>query len=102
NYRKSAIGSDRMSRPSATLCREPRIALIKHLHFQYVNCGLWSAYMVREESMRRETKMRSEFDRVELPTGPIYSFVPARGGSRAGAVAEQLSRTLTEVSGLSV
>jgi hypothetical protein len=58
--------------------------------------------MVREESMRRETKMRSEFDRVELPTGPIYSFVPARGGSRAGAVAEQLSRTLTEVSGLSV
>jgi hypothetical protein len=52
--------------------------------------------------MRRETKMRSELDRVELPLGPIYSFVPARGGSRAGAVAEQLSRTLTEVSGLSV
>jgi hypothetical protein len=58
--------------------------------------------MVREECMRRETKIRSEFDRVELPLGPIYSFVPARGGSRAGAVAEQLSRTLTEVSGSSV
>ncbi len=52
--------------------------------------------------MRRETKMRSELDRVELPRGPIYSFVPARGGSRAGAVAEELSRTLTEVSGSSV
>src|SRR5271163_784494 len=52
--------------------------------------------------MRRETKFRSEFDRVELPLGPIYSFVPARGGSRAGAVAEQLSRTLSEGSGLSV
>jgi hypothetical protein len=46
--------------------------------------------------------MHSELDRVELPLGPIYSFVPARGGSRAGVVAEQLSRTLTEVSGSSV
>jgi len=52
--------------------------------------------------MRRETKMRSELDRVELPLGPIYSFVPARGGSRAGAVAEQLSRTLSHLSGFSV
>jgi hypothetical protein len=52
--------------------------------------------------MRPDTQIRSEFDRVELPLGPIYSFVPARGGSRAGAVAEQLSRTLSEVSGLSV
>jgi hypothetical protein len=52
--------------------------------------------------MRRETRICSGLDRVELPLGPIYSFVPARGGSRAGAVAEQLSRTLTEVSGLSV
>lgn len=52
--------------------------------------------------MRRETRICSELDRVELPLGPIYSFVPARGGSRAGVVAEQLSRTLTEVSGLSV
>jgi hypothetical protein len=52
--------------------------------------------------MRRETRNFSELDRVELPLGPIYSFVPARGGSRAGVVAEQLSRTMTEVSGLSV
>jgi hypothetical protein len=52
--------------------------------------------------MRRETKIRSGLDRVELPLGPIYSFVPARGGSRAGVVAEQLSRTLTEVTGSSV
>ncbi len=52
--------------------------------------------------MRRETRICSELDRVELPLGPIYSFVPARGGSRAGVVAEQLSRTLTEASGLSV
>lgn len=52
--------------------------------------------------MRRETRNFSELDRVELSRGPIYSFVPARGGSRAGAVAEQLSRTMTEVSGLSV
>ena len=52
--------------------------------------------------MRPDTQIRSGLDRVELPLGPIYSFVPARGGSRAGAVAEQLSRTLTEVSGLSV
>jgi hypothetical protein len=55
-----------------------------------------------EESMRRELKIRSEFDRLELPVGPIYSFVPARGGSRAGAVAEQLSRTLSEVPGFNV
>jgi hypothetical protein len=52
--------------------------------------------------MRRETKIRSEHDRVELSTGPIYSFVPARGGSRAGAIAEQLSRTMAEVPGFSV
>ncbi len=52
--------------------------------------------------MRREAKIRSEHDRVDLPLGPIYSFVPARGGSRAGAVAEQLSRTLSVVPGFSV
>ena len=52
--------------------------------------------------MRRELKIRSKFDQVELAVGPIYSFMPARGGSRAGAVAEQLSRTLSEVPGLSV
>jgi hypothetical protein len=52
--------------------------------------------------MRRESKVRSELDRVELPLGPIYSFVPAHGGCRAGAVAEQLSRTLSKVPGFSV
>jgi len=34
--------------------------------------------------------------------GPIYSFVPAHGASRAGAVAEHLSRTLAEGFGRSV
>ena len=34
--------------------------------------------------------------------GSIFSFVPAHGGSRAGAVAEQLSRTLAEGFGLAV
>ena len=52
--------------------------------------------------MRAELNFRSEMDQVELPSGPIYSFVPAHGGSRAGAVAEQLSRTLSEVPGFSV
>jgi hypothetical protein len=46
--------------------------------------------------------MRSDQNQMELPVGPIYSFVPARGGSRAGEVAEQLSRTLAEVPGFSV
>lgn len=46
--------------------------------------------------------MRSGQNQIELPVGPIYSFVPARGGSRAGEVAEQLSRTLAEVPGFSV
>ncbi|MGA3187547.1 MAG: hypothetical protein ABSF22_10595 [Bryobacteraceae bacterium] len=52
--------------------------------------------------MRRESKVRTEFDRMELSTGPIYSFMPATGGSRAGAVSELLSRTLAEVPGFSV
>jgi Flp pilus assembly CpaE family ATPase len=34
--------------------------------------------------------------------GSIFSFVPAHGGSRAGAVAEQLSRTLAEGPGSAV
>lgn len=34
--------------------------------------------------------------------GSILSFVPARGDSKAGAVAQQLSRTLAEGSGVSV
>src|SRR5258706_13004612 len=53
-------------------------------------------------SMRRDLKDYAENDRVELSIGPIYSFLPAHGGSRAGAVAEQLSRTLSEVPGLPV
>jgi hypothetical protein len=52
--------------------------------------------------MRRVSKVHSELDRVGLPLGPIYTFLPAHGGSRACAVAEQLSRTLSEVPGLSV
>lgn len=52
--------------------------------------------------MRRDSKLGSDRGRVELPLGPIYSFLPAHGGSRAGSVAEQLSRTLTDVSGFSV
>jgi hypothetical protein len=52
--------------------------------------------------MLRETQIRSELGRVELPLGPIYSFVPARGGSRAGEVAEQLGRTMAQVPGFSV
>jgi hypothetical protein len=39
---------------------------------------------------------------MELSLGSIYSFLPAHGGSRAGAVAEQLSRTLAEVPGFPV
>lgn len=52
--------------------------------------------------MRREAKFYSEPERVELPRGPIYSFIPAHGGSRAGAITEALSRTLAEVPGFSV
>src|SRR5712664_4589216 len=52
--------------------------------------------------MRRQLRDYAERDRVELSLGPIYSFLPAHGGSRAGAVAEQLSRTLAEVPGFSV
>lgn len=51
--------------------------------------------------MLQETKMNSEMERVGLPLGPIYSFVPARGGSRASAIAEQLSRTLSGGPGFS-
>lgn len=37
-----------------------------------------------------------------LPPGSIFSFVPAHGGCRAGAVAQQVSRALTEGLGISV
>jgi len=52
--------------------------------------------------MQRDVNFRSELSRVELSHGPIYSFMPAHGGSRAGMVAERLSRTLSEVPGFSV
>ncbi len=52
--------------------------------------------------MRHEITAYSGQNRLELPVGPIYSFLPAHGGSRAGAVAEQLSRTLSEVPGFPV
>jgi hypothetical protein len=52
--------------------------------------------------MRRESNIQTGLDRMELPLGPIYSFLPAHGGSRAGAVSEQLSRTLAEVPGFSL
>jgi hypothetical protein len=58
--------------------------------------------MIEEEIMRRESKVREDLVDVELPAGPVYSFLPAHGGSRAGAVAEQLSRALSEVPGFSV
>ena len=37
-----------------------------------------------------------------IPLGPIYSFLPAHGGSRTDAVSAQLSRDLSEVPGFSV
>lgn len=52
--------------------------------------------------MRRENNLHSDVDRVEPPLNPIYSFVPAHGQSRAGAVAEQVSRALAEAYGNSV
>lgn len=58
----------------------------------------------------RESEVRSEVLQgtrrahaiLERASGTIVSFVPAHGDSRAGAVAEQLSRTLTEGLGVSV
>src|SRR5665213_2032754 len=92
-----------MSRGVATLCRHPKIAPGRRCSFFAPgNCGGSRAYKACEESMRRESKVRSELGRVELPLGPIYSFVPAHGGCRAGAVAEQLSRALSKVPGFSV
>jgi hypothetical protein len=39
---------------------------------------------------------------VDRKAGSVLSFVPAHGGSKAGAVAEQLSRTLAEGRGVTV
>lgn len=52
--------------------------------------------------MRRESNTQHDVDRVEGALGPIYSFLPAHGGCRAGSVAEQISRALAEVPGFSV
>ncbi len=52
--------------------------------------------------MRQDNHNPLNVARVELSSGPIYSFIPAHGGSRAGAVAEQISRALAEVPGFSV
>ncbi|HVO96675.1 MAG TPA: hypothetical protein VMT15_01345 [Bryobacteraceae bacterium] len=46
--------------------------------------------------------MNSNPAEVGLTRGPIYSFVPAHGGCRAGAVAEQICRALAEVPGFPV
>jgi hypothetical protein len=45
--------------------------------------------------------MRGSPDETEAG-GLVYAFVPAHGGSKAGAVARELSRTLSEGLGLSV
>ncbi len=52
--------------------------------------------------MRRDVRFTSGLNRVEQPLGSIFSFLPAHGGSRAGEVAEQLSRTLADVPGYPV
>ncbi len=62
------------------------------------------------ESNLRESESFSEVMRdahlahaiLERASGTIVSLVPAHGDSRVGAVAEQLSRTLTEGFGVSV
>src|SRR5258708_2916994 len=77
----------------------PGYALSKVLRFHAAGCGDLLALF---SLMRREFRFTSGQDRVELPLGSIYSFMPAHGGSRAGAVAEQLSRTLAEVPGFPV
>lgn len=80
----------------------PNLCLPIALHFPH--CPLWkcACNVVCVANMKRESRFCSEADRVELSLGPIYAFVPAHGGSRAGAVAEQLSRALSEVPGFSV
>jgi len=52
--------------------------------------------------MRQETSTSHNLDRPNPMQGPLYSFIPAHGGCRAGAVAEQVSRALAEVPGFSV
>jgi hypothetical protein len=72
------------------------------LQFPYGRLWKRACNVIRVAIMKRESRFRSEADRVELSLGPVYSFVPAHGGSRAGVVAEQLSRALSEVPGFSV
>jgi len=65
-----------------------------------MQCGHPLACLAVVNTMLREAEAISGAD--QLRQGPIYSFVPAHGASRAGAVAEHLSRTLAEGFGRSV
>ncbi len=58
--------------------------------------------VLSEGAMRTDNPGNPIQTEVELTRGPIYSFVPAHGGSRAGAVAEQVCRALSEFPGFSV
>lgn len=48
------------------------------------------------------TRKQRKSDASWPPAGSIFSFVPADSASRAGSVAQQLSRTLTEGPGVAV
>ena len=48
------------------------------------------------EAVDNNLRKSGDFSEANRYAGSIFSFVPAHGGSRAGAVAEQLSRTLAE------
>jgi hypothetical protein len=50
----------------------------------------------------RKSEANSEANRKSKVSGSIFSFLPAHGESRAGAVAKQLSRTLAEGLGVTV
>jgi Flp pilus assembly CpaE family ATPase len=62
-----------------------------------MECGLLFIRPV-EEALRKSGGI-SEANRF---SGSVFSLVPAHGASRVGAVAEQLSRTLAEGSGVAV
>jgi hypothetical protein len=52
----------------------------------------------------KETRQSEQRNRASEPHSPgsIFSFLPAHGGCRAGAVAQQVSRALTEGLGIAV
>ena len=52
--------------------------------------------------MDNNLRKSGDFSEANRYAGSIFSFVPAHGGSRVGAVAEQLSRTLAEGPGAAV